>query len=107
MRGTGRYNVSLGAVAPVQGIGASLSNMVAGMIVVQAGYNVAFRTVAAVAFATFLFAMPETGTPQSGEPGAGTAQIKLPGARPAAASPQLKLTGDCVVEVKSHYGAKS
>jgi len=66
MRGTGRYNVSLGAVATVQGIGASLSNTVAGMIVVHAGYSLAFLTlaaVAAVAFAMFLLAMPETGTP--------------------------------------------
>jgi MFS family permease len=110
MRGTGRYNVSLGAVATVQGIGASLSNMVAGMIVVQAGYNVAFLTlaaVAAVAFATFLFAMPETGTPRGAEPDAGAPRIKLPGARPAAAAPQLKLTGDYVVGATSHYGAKS
>lgn len=90
MRGTGRYNMSLGAVATIQGIGASLSNVVAGMIVVQAGYTVAFLTlasVAAAAFATFVFAMPETGTPQSAEPGAGTPSIKFPTARPAAAPP--------------------
>jgi MFS family permease len=64
MRGTGRHNVSLGAVATVQGIGASLSNTVAGLIVVNAGYSAAFLTLAAVAltaFVTFLFAMPETG----------------------------------------------
>ncbi len=63
-RGTGRYNVSLGAIATVQGIGASLSNMVAGLIVIKAGYSPAFLALAAVAtlaFATFLFAMPETG----------------------------------------------
>jgi MFS family permease len=88
-RGTGRYNVSLGAVATVQGIGASLSNTVAGMIVVQAGYTVAFLTLAAVAaaaFATFLFAMQETVTPQSAQPGACTPSVKLPAARPAAAA---------------------
>jgi hypothetical protein len=64
--------------------------MVAGMIVVQAGYNVAFLTlaaVAAVAFATFLFAMPETGTPRRAEPDAGAPRIKLPSARPATAAP--------------------
>jgi MFS family permease len=102
MRGTGRYNVSLGAVATVQGIGASLSNAVAGMIVVQAGYSVAFLTLAAVAaaaFATFLFAMPETGTLRSSETDADTRQIKLAGARPAAAAQWLNLT--------SRYGAKS
>jgi MFS family permease len=63
MRGTGRYNVSLGAVATVQGIGASLSNTVAGLIVVTAGYSAAFLTLAGVAvaaFIIFLIAMPET-----------------------------------------------
>jgi MFS family permease len=64
MRGTGRYNVSLGAIATVHGIGASLSNTVAGLIVVNAGYSAAFLTLAAVALTTiviFLVAMPETG----------------------------------------------
>jgi MFS family permease len=64
MRGTGRYNVSLGAIATVHGIGASLSNTVAGLIVVNAGYSAAFLTLAAVAltaFVIFLVAMPETG----------------------------------------------
>jgi MFS family permease len=64
MRGTGRYNVSLGAIATVHGIGASLSNMVAGLIVVNAGYSAAFLTLAAVALTAlviFLVAMPETG----------------------------------------------
>src|SRR5207302_909254 len=67
MRGTGRYNVSQGAVATAQGIGASLSNTVAGLIVVSAGYNAAFLTltaVALVALAIFLLAMPETGAPR-------------------------------------------
>jgi MFS family permease len=67
MRGTGRYNVSLGAVATVQGIGASLSNSVAGLIVVKAGYSAAFLTLAAVAliaFVIFLVAMPETRAPR-------------------------------------------
>src|SRR5947209_836019 len=49
MRGTGRYNLSLGAVATVHGIGASLSNTVAGLIVVSAGYSIAFLTLAGVA----------------------------------------------------------
>jgi MFS family permease len=88
MRGTGRYNVSLGAVATVQGIGASVSNTVAGMIVVHAGYNMAFVSLAAVAaaaFATFLFAMPETAAPRTAEPDADTPQAKL--AQPAAVAP--------------------
>jgi MFS family permease len=63
MRGTGRYNVSQGAVATMQGIGASLSNTVAGVIVVKAGYSAAFLTLAGIAlaaFIVFLLAMPET-----------------------------------------------
>jgi MFS family permease len=63
MRGTGRYNVSQGAVATMQGIGASLSNTVAGVIVVKAGYSAAFLTLAGIAlaaFMVFLLAMPET-----------------------------------------------
>jgi MFS family permease len=64
MRGTGRYNVARGVVGTVQGIGGSLSNVVAGLIVVTAGYAAAFVTLAAVAliaFVVMLAAMPETG----------------------------------------------
>ena len=63
MRGTGRYNVARGVVGTVQGIGGSLSNVVAGFIVVTAGYGAAFLTLAAVALTAFvvmLAAMPET-----------------------------------------------
>ena len=63
MRGTGRYNVSRGIVGTVQGVGGSLSNVVAGLIVVYQGYNTAFLALAAVASTAFLFvllAMPET-----------------------------------------------
>lgn len=63
-RGTGRYNVSLGAVITAWGIGASLSNLVAGWIVVAFGYHAAFMTLGAIAaagFALYLIAMPETG----------------------------------------------
>jgi MFS family permease len=63
MRGTGRYNVARGVVGTVQGIGGSLSNVVAGLIVVTAGYDAAFLTLAAVALTAFvvmLAAMPET-----------------------------------------------
>jgi len=62
-QGTGRYNVSLAAVITAWGIGASLSNLVAGMIVVAYGYQAAFvslGTVAAAGFALYLLAMPET-----------------------------------------------
>ncbi len=61
--GTGRFNVSLGAITTAWGIGASLSNFVAGGIVVAAGYDVAFMSLGAVAaagFALYLVAMPET-----------------------------------------------
>jgi MFS family permease len=62
-RGTGRFNVSLGAVATAQGIGASLSNVAAGYVTVQAGYNAAFLVLAGIALAgalLFWLAMPET-----------------------------------------------
>jgi MFS family permease len=62
-RGTGRFNVSQGAIATAQGIGASLSNTVAGFIIVWAGYSAAFLflgSVAAIAFLLYWLAMPET-----------------------------------------------
>jgi MFS family permease len=63
MRGTGRYNVALGAVATLQGIGASLSGLAAGVIVDRLGYSAAFLAagaVAAMAFTVFARWMPET-----------------------------------------------
>jgi len=63
-RGTGRFNVSQGAIATAQGIGAALSSAVAGVIVVQFGYSAAFLTLSAIAAGTlamFWWAMPETG----------------------------------------------
>ena len=63
MRGTGRYNLAQGAVATVQGIGASLSGLAAGVIVDHMGYSPAFLTfgaAACVALAALFFAMPET-----------------------------------------------
>jgi MFS family permease len=62
-RGTGRYNLALGAVATVQGIGASLSGLSAGLIVDHFGYGIAFLTsgaVAGIALVFLLLAMPET-----------------------------------------------
>jgi MFS family permease len=44
MRGTGRYNLAQGAIATVQGIGASLSGLAAGEIVDHFGYSAAFLT---------------------------------------------------------------
>ena len=63
MEGTGRFNVALGAVTTAQGIGASLSTTLAGLIVVKAGYSAALLTLAAIAgagLALFWLAMPET-----------------------------------------------
>jgi MFS family permease len=62
-RGTGRFNVSQGAAATTQGLGAALSTTVAGVIVVWAGFSAAFLVLAAIAaigFALYLFGMPET-----------------------------------------------
>ena len=62
-RGTGRFNISQGAVATAQGLGAALSATLAGLIIVSAGYSVAFFALAGIAaagFAIYLFAMPET-----------------------------------------------
>ncbi|WP_010218087.1 MFS transporter [Sphingomonas sp. PAMC 26621] len=61
--GTGRFNVSQGAVATTQGLGAALSASLAGSIIVWAGYSVSFLTLSVVAgagFALYLLAMPET-----------------------------------------------
>ncbi len=75
MRGTGRYNVAQGAIATVQGIGASSSGLAAGLIVDHFGYSAAFLTsaaVAATAFAALALALPETArpgaAPAAGEP---------------------------------------
>ena len=65
MRGTGRYNMAQGAVATVQGIGASLSGLAAGVVVDRFGYGAAFvgsAVAAAVAFLALCLAMPETAT---------------------------------------------
>ncbi len=63
MRGTGRYNLAQGAVATMQGIGASLSGVIAGGIVDHAGYGAAFLTAGGIAGAALVLlavALPET-----------------------------------------------
>jgi len=63
MRGTGRYNVAQGAVAMMQGIGASTSGLVAGLIVDHFGYSAAFleaAVAAGIAFGALVILMPET-----------------------------------------------
>ena len=62
-QGTGRFNVSLGALSTAFGLGAALSSSLAGFVVQWAGYNAAFLTlagVAAVALGLLWVAMPET-----------------------------------------------
>lgn len=62
-RGTGRFNVSQGAVATAQGLGASFSATLAGLIIVASGYAAAFLVLAGIAaagFGLYLVAMPET-----------------------------------------------
>jgi hypothetical protein len=63
MRGTGRYNVGQGLVGTVQGVFGSLSNVVAGMIIVKSGYDAAFLSLGVIALMPMLIgilALPET-----------------------------------------------
>jgi len=62
-KGTGRFNVSQGAVASAQGLGAALSATLAGGIIVWAGYTASFltlATIAALGLGLYVLAMPET-----------------------------------------------
>jgi MFS family permease len=68
-RGTGRYNAARGVVGTVQGVGGSLSNAAAGLVVARAGYDAAFLALAAVGLVALLLvlaAVPET---RPGAPG--------------------------------------
>lgn len=61
--GTGHFNISLGALSTVFGLGAALSASVAGIVLQEAGYNAAFLTlavIAGVAFVLLWLAVPET-----------------------------------------------
>jgi len=83
-RGTGRFNVAQGAVATAQGIGASLSASLAGVIIVAAGFSTAFLVLAAISAAAFLvywLAMPET----RGFAGSGSGSAPDDGAGPVPA----------------------
>ena len=62
-QGTGRFNLTLGAIGTAVGMGASLSQVVAGSIAHHFGSNAAFlflAGVAAAAFGILYFRMPET-----------------------------------------------
>lgn len=61
--GTGRFNLTVGAISTAVGIGASLSQVIAGAIVHHAGFRTGFLFLAVVALAAFAilwFFMPET-----------------------------------------------
>jgi len=67
-RGTGRFNLTLGAISTAVGIGAALSQVIAGSIVHHFGFRAGFlflSTVAAAAFGILSFCMPETRDKQS------------------------------------------
>jgi len=62
-RGTGRFNLTLGTISTAVGIGASLSQVIAGSIVHHFSSNVGFlflAAVASVALGILYFFMPET-----------------------------------------------
>ncbi|MFZ1942348.1 MAG: MFS transporter, partial [Acidobacteriaceae bacterium] len=62
-RGTGRFNLTLGAIAAAVGTGASLSQVIAGAIVHHAGFRVGFLFLSAIALLAFTLLyrwMPET-----------------------------------------------
>ena len=62
-RGTGRFNLTLGAITTAVGIGAALSQVIAGSIVHRVGSNAGFlflAGVASAALAILYFFMPET-----------------------------------------------
>ena len=62
-QGTGRFNLTLGAISTAVGIGASLSQVIAGSIVHHFSSNAGFLFLGAVASAAFgilYFFMPET-----------------------------------------------
>ena len=75
MKGTGRFNLAQGLVALAVGLGASLSNVVAGYVVQAKGYPAGFlflAVVAAAALSFFWLFMPETrdetGNDETGRP---------------------------------------
>jgi predicted MFS family arabinose efflux permease len=62
-RGTGRFNLTLGAITTAVGIGAAMSQVIAGGIVHHAGFRAGFLFLAGVALAALAilyFFMPET-----------------------------------------------
>jgi MFS family permease len=63
MRGSGRYSLARGVLGTIQGVGGSLGQGAAGLLVVRFGYDatfVALAAIAAVALILVVFSMPET-----------------------------------------------
>ena len=48
-QGTGRFNLTHGVISTATGLGAALSQLISGLIVQYAGFNVAFLALAGVA----------------------------------------------------------
>jgi MFS family permease len=70
MRGTGRFNLAQGLVAPCVGVGAGLSNFTSGFVVQGLGYPAGFLFLAAIAVAALAFfavLMPETREAREGK----------------------------------------
>ena len=68
MRGTGRFNLAQGLTALAVGVGAGLSNLMAGYIVQGFGYPASFLSLAVIAVCAlvfFAFLMPETRSPNA------------------------------------------
>jgi MFS family permease len=62
-RGSGRFNVALGAATMVQGIGAAVSTTLAGAIIVLGGYTTAMGVltgIAVLALVLLVIGVPET-----------------------------------------------
>ena len=63
VRGSGHFNLATGALGTVVGIGAALSNTVAGVITQKAGFRVSFLVlagIASLAFVCLLMFVPNT-----------------------------------------------
>jgi MFS family permease len=74
-RGTGRYNLAQGASSACWGLGAALSNGVAGFIVDGFGYTAAFLFLAVCALAAFLLFW--LGVPETGRSGASVSESRV------------------------------
>jgi MFS family permease len=87
-KGTGRFNLTQGALATATGVGAGLSNLLAGFVVKAAGFDSGFvmlAAIAAVGTVFFWLAMPET-RPAAMNPDQKPAPVVIPGAAGQAVS---------------------